>query len=142
MSGNLNGIIDRAMKGTSLKRIRFKRDPGNVESTESYEGYLLEEDGVSNTATIFIPDISDSLLNVGRDAIEFIEPKQTSNLCSLKMSVAKHLMDLGHITCEIDLKRLDDISSIEQLEFFLHQYDLSDTELLNMYRTSFIHEPI
>tara|TARA_B100001123_G_scaffold444039_1_gene591791 strand:- start:1998 stop:2426 length:429 start_codon:yes stop_codon:yes gene_type:complete len=142
MSQSLNKIIQGALSATALKRIKFKRDPGNLESNESYEGYLLEEDGVSQTATIFIPGLSDSLLNVGLDTIEFVESNLISNLCSLKMSAAKALMDTGDVSCELELKQLDSISTIEQLEFYLNQFDLCDTELLNIYRGSFIDESI
>ena len=142
MSSSLNKIIQGALKGTTLKRIRFKRDPGNLESTESYEGYLLEEDGISNTATIFIPDMMDSLLNVDLDSIENIEPSISANLCSLKCSAIKVMTELGHVTCELDIKNIDEISSLEQLEFYLNQFDLSDLDLLNIYRNSFIHEEI
>ena len=44
---NLTTIMNHALGSTSLKRIKFKRDPGNLESTECYEGYILEEDDVS-----------------------------------------------------------------------------------------------
>ena len=140
MSNSLNKIIQGALKGTTLKRIRFKRDPGNVESAESYEGYLLEEDGISNTATVFIPDLLDSLLNVGMDSIEEIQPEISSTLCSLKASAVCVLSNLGHITCELDIRNIESISSIEQLEFYLNQFDLTDLDVLNIYRGSFTNE--
>lgn len=143
MSSHLNKIVSGALKNTSLKRIRFKRDPGNLESSESYEGYLLEEDGVSRTATIFIPSLGDdNLMNVGMDSIEMIEPVKTSNICSLKLAAVKSLMNGGDITAEVDLAQFDRIETIEQLEFYLMQFDLCDSKLLNIYRTSFIDESI
>jgi len=137
---DINKVMHKALSGMSLKRIRFKRDPGNNESTKSYEGYLLEEDGISNTATIFIPDLIDSLLNVSMDEIDEMVPEKVSNLCTLKSATARILAELDYITCEIDLARLDEISSIEQLEYYINQFDLCDTEVLSIYRASFVNE--
>jgi len=142
MSNSLNKIIQGALKGTTLKKIRFKRDPGNVEAAESYEGYLLEEDGISNTATIFVPELLDSLLSVGMDSIEEVQPEINATICSLKASAVCILSDLGHVTCELDIRKIEDISSIEQLEFYLNQFDLSDLDILNIYRGSFTNEKI
>jgi hypothetical protein len=132
--------MHKALAGVNLKKIRFKRDPGNHESMESYEGYLLEEDGISGTATIFVPDLVNSLLNVTTDDFEEIVPEMISNLCTLKSASARILSELGHITCEVDLARLDDISSIEQLECYLTQFGLCDSETLSIYRSSYINE--
>lgn len=134
---NLTKIMNQALGSTTLKRIRFKRDPGNLESTESYEGYILEEDDVSGSVTIFVPELQDGLMNVDPESIEMYEPPVESNICKLKASAAKHLIDVGMIDCELELQKLDSIQTIEQLEFYLNQFDLCDTQMLNIYRSSF-----
>ena len=126
-----------ALKTTSLQKIRFKRDPGNVESTSSYEGYLLEEDGVSGSATIFVPELLDAIMNVDVDSIEMIKPPVESNLCKLKSSAAKMLISHDFLTCEMELKKLDMVETLEQFEFYLAQFDLTDKNLLNIYRGSY-----
>ena len=134
---NLTTLMNKALSSTSLKRIKFKRDPGNHESTESYEGYILEEDDVSGSVTIFVPDLQDGLMNVDSDSIEtYIAPIE-SNICKLKASAAKHLIRNGMIECELELQKIDSIQTIEQLEFYLNQFDLCDTQVLNIYRASF-----
>lgn len=134
---NLNNIMRGALKTTSLQKIRFKRDPGNVESASSYEGYLLEEDGVSGSATIFVPELLDAIMNVDADSIEMIKPPVESNLCKLKSSAAKMLISHEFVTCEMELKKLDMVDTLEQFEFYLAQFDLTDKDLLNIYRGSY-----
>lgn len=134
---NLTKIMNQALGSTTLKRIRFKRDPGNLESTESYEGYILEEDDVSGSVTIFVPELQDGLMNVDPESIEMFTPPIESNICKLKASAAKHLIEIGAIDCELELQKLDSIQTIEQLEFYLNQFDLCDTQMLNIYRFSF-----
>lgn len=134
---NLTKIMNQALGSTTLKRIRFKRDPGNLESTESYEGYILEEDDVSGSVTIFVPELQDGLMNVDPESIEMFTPPVESNICKLKASAAKHLIEIGAIDCELELQKLDSIQTIEQLEFYLNQFDLCDTQMLNIYRFSF-----
>lgn len=134
---SLNNIMRSALKSTSLQKIRFKRDPGNHESNTSYEGYLLEEDGVSGTATIFVPELMDAIMNVSADSIEDIKPPVESNLCKLKSAAAKMLISLGHVTCELDIKKLDMIESLEQFEYYLNQFEISDKDMLNIYRLSY-----
>lgn len=134
---NLTTIMNRALGSTSLKKIKFKRDPGNLESTESYEGYILEEDDVSGSVTIFVPDLQDGLMNVDPESIEAYAPPVESNICKLKASAAKHLIHTGMIDCELELQKIDSIQTIEQLEFYLNQFDLCDTQMLNIYRMSF-----
>lgn len=136
-------MISGAMKKTALKKIKFKRDPGNLESYESYEGYLLEEDGISNSATVFIPSFGDdSVMNVDINTIEIIDIPRTSDICSLKLAAAKALIKAEKIACERELVLFDEINTIEQLEFYLMQYELCDSELLNIYRNSFTNEQI
>jgi len=134
---SLTKIMNQALGSTSLKRIKFKRDPGNLESTESYEGYILEEDDVSGSVTIFVPDIQDGLMSVDPESIEAYIPPIESNICKLKASAARHLINSGVIDCELELQKLDSIQTIEQLEFYLNQFDLCDTQMLNIYRMSF-----
>lgn len=134
---SLNNIMRGALKTTSLQKIRFKRDPGNVESNNSYEGYLLEEDGVSGTATIFVPELIDAIMNVDMDSIENVSPPVESNLCKLKSSAARILVSQEILTCEMDLKKLDMVDSLEQFEFYLRQFDVTDTDMLNIYRSSY-----
>ena len=134
---SLNNIMQHALKSTSLKKIRFRRDPGNLESFESYEGFILEEDDVSGTATIFVPDLVDSLMNVDLNDIAIDQQPQQSNICSLKSSAMKMLIAKEIITCEADLVRLGQIETIEQLEFYLNQLEIDDHDLLNIYRGSF-----
>ncbi len=134
---SLNNIIQQALGSISLKKIRFKRDPGNHESMQSYEGYLLEEDETSNSATIFIPGLMDGIMNVGADSIEMIQPPVESSLCKLKGAAMECLIKHGHIESECELKQLDLIETLEQLEMYLGQFGLCDLQLLNIYRNSF-----
>ncbi len=134
---SLNNIMRDAFKSTSLQKIRFKRDPGNVESNNSYEGYLLEEDGVSGTATIFVPELIDAIMNVDMDSIETMKSPVESNLCKLKSAAARMLVAHDYVTCETDLRKLDIIETLEQLEFYLNQFEITDKDMLNIYRSSY-----
>ena len=134
---SLNNIMRDAFKSTSLQKIRFKRDPGNVESNNSYEGYLLEEDGVSGTATIFVPELIDAVMNVDMDSIETVKPPVESNLCKLKSAAARMLVTHDYVTCEADLRKLDMIETLEQFEFYLNQFEITDKDMLNIYRSSY-----
>ena len=134
---NLNRIMQQALGSTSLKRIRFKRDPGNHESTESYEGYLLEEDEVSGSATIFVPGGIESLMNVGLDSIEEYQPPVESSLCKLKAAAAECLIRHDLVDSELELQKISVIETLDQFEAYLNQFDLSDLQKLNIYRNSF-----
>jgi hypothetical protein len=134
---SLNKIMQQALGSTALKRIKFKRDPGNFESADSYEGYLLEEDEVSGTATIFIPGEMDSLLNVDMSSIEEYKPPVESNLCKLIASATRCLVNHGYVDCELEIKKISMLQTLEQLEAYLAQHDLTDLQKLNMYRDSF-----
>jgi len=130
-----------AIKRINLKKIKFKRDPGNLESFHAYEGYLLEEDDATGIATVFIPGLQDALMSVDSDTIEEFVPPVESNLCKLKACAAKCLIESGLVDCELELQKINTIQTLEQLEFYLNQFELSDLDLLNIYRSSF-HEQI
>ena len=62
---------------------------------------------------------------------------EAPSICALKAAAVKQLIDQKKITCQFDIDKFNDINTVEQLEFYLMQYELTDTELLNIYRTAF-----
>ena len=78
---------------------------------------------ISDTFTIMIPVVSDT--------------QPDNGICSLKKSAIKYLVSVKKITCRMELNRFKQIQTAEQLEMFLQQYQLDDSELLSIYRDNF-----
>ena len=68
--------------------------------------------------------------------------KPDIGICSLKSAAVQYLVDQKKITEKFDVDKFNDINTIEQLEFYLQQYSLTDSELLNIYRSAFTNETI
>ena len=64
-----------------------------------------------------------------------VEPDE--NICGLKRSAMKHLINQKKITDKIEVSRFNQIQTGEQLEMFLQQYAITDHDLLSIYRDFF-----
>jgi hypothetical protein len=60
-----------------------------------------------------------------------------NNLCCLKKAARNFLISNKRINCPIKLKQLNSIDTQDNLELYLQQFALSDSELLDIYRSSY-----
>lgn len=79
---------------------------------------------ISDTFTIMMPLVSEIEPDVG--------------ICGLKNSAAQYLINNKQITCKIELQQFKQIKTVEQLEMFLKQYQLDDSDMLAIYRDNFL----
>jgi hypothetical protein len=77
---------------------------------------------------------------IPQTVLEPVEPD--IGICSLKSAAVRYLVDQKKIINKFDIDKFNDINTIEQLEFYLLQYSLTDTELLNIYRSAFANENV
>ena len=63
--------------------------------------------------------------------------KPDDNICGLKRSAVKHLVSQKKLTDRVELDRFNQIQTGEQLEMFLQQYAVTDSDLLSIYRNFF-----
>ena len=78
---------------------------------------------ISDTFAIMIP--------------QSVEPVADNNICGLKKCAIKYLVNQKKLTDKIELIRFKQIQTAEQLEMFLQQYALTDSDLLSIYRDCF-----
>ena len=83
-------------------------------------------DVLSNAFSIMIP----------KSVLGLVAPASPT-ICTLKIAAVRYLIDHNKITTQFDVDKFGDINTIEQLEFYLIQYQLTDIELLNIYREAF-----
>ena len=62
---------------------------------------------------------------------------QDDGICTLKKSAIQYLISQKKITCRLEVERFKQIKTAEQLEMFLQQYQLDDSDLLAIYRDCF-----
>jgi len=65
------------------------------------------------------------------------EVEADNNICNLKRCAIRYLVNQKKITDKIELLRFKQIQTAEQLEMFLQQYALTDSDLLSIYRDCF-----
>ncbi len=66
-----------------------------------------------------------------------VEPAADNNICTLKKCAIRYLVNQKKLTDKIELIRFKQIQTAEQLEMFLQQYALTDSDLLSIYRDCF-----
>ena len=144
-------IIRESLKNTNLKMIRVKNDPGqcnddlnSIKDAQSYEGYILEEDGEGNiVAYVAGPDpMMDNILSLGPDEYETmagVVDQDPETLHLFKKESVLYLLQKGLISKK-DKDKIEEIMSCEEprdVEIILRHYNITDSELLNLYRDLF-----
>lgn len=132
-----NKIVEETLANTNLTKIRIKTDPAqdiegleSMKQAKSYTGYLLEEDPM-NPMVISISDMMDDM-PVG-------EPVQEDPVEEVKHEGIIYLLQKGLINKD-DVEKIAEIAScqtISELETALRDFNLTDTEILSLYRDYF-----
>lgn len=133
-----NKIVKEALGTTNLTKIQIKTDPAqdlegleSMRQAKSYTGYLLEEDPM-NPMIISVSDLMDGMPVGGMDIQE--DPVE-----EVKHEGVLYLLQKGLINRE-DTEKIAEIISCEtigDLETALRDYNLTDTEILSLYRDYF-----
>ena len=135
-------VIHESLKNTNLKMVRIKVDPAqctddlnSIALADSYEGYILEDD-VNGTATIYINDFPEDSNIVSLEPEQYIE---LPPLEEIKDEAILYLLQKGLIntTNHDEIGEILNVQSIRDLEIELRQYNITDSELLSLYRDYF-----
>ena len=134
-----NKIMKEALGNTNLTKISIKTDPAqdvnnltSMKHVKSYTGYLLEEDPM-NPMIISMTDLMDGM---GQQSAEMIEPDPVDEV---KHEGIIYLLQKGLID-RSDHEKIEELMSCEtigELETSLRDYNLTDTEILSLYRDYF-----
>jgi len=144
---NFDSILTDCLKNKGLKYIRFKVDPTlnkGFEKSSSYEGFVLQE--LTNEACggspIGLPPILKVLMPGGPLPGIFdvkkpvLTPSKPKSVLMFKKYIAKKMKD------QINSKELEQIkntNSIDDIEHYLKQSGVQDSELTKIYKKLLKH---
>lgn len=135
-----NDVLSEFVKQTTLKRIRIKTDPqtkNHLSFGHGYEGYILEEDDMGNIM-VLVPDLEDdNIFKLGPD--EYEDYDQGSGLFdAYKDHIINFLQkDKSSDEIKVENDKVQMINNMYQLESYLKQQGLDDSDLLDTFRTFF-----
>jgi hypothetical protein len=135
-----NNIVKETLNTTNLTKIQIKTDPAtdidtlpSMKHAKSYTGYLLEEEP-DDPIIINLDDI------IG-DPMEMPQPPTVNNepINDIKHDGILYLLQKGLIkNADIDkIQELESTQTIGELETALRDYNITDTEILSLYRDYF-----
>lgn len=136
-----NNIVKEALGNTNLTKIQIKTDPAqdidslsSMSQAKSYTGYLLEEDPM-NPIVIPLGDM------IGQDSPINVSPMdmQVDPVEELKHEGILYLLQKGLINRK-DGDKIQEIlacQTVQELETALRDYNITDTEILSLYRDYF-----
>jgi hypothetical protein len=136
-----NNIVKEALGNTNLTKIQIKTDPAenvdgltSMKHVRSYTGYLLEEDP-TNPMVISMTDIMDQLPGATQEPLGMInEPVEEVKHEGILYLIQKGLIQRDEIE---KIHEIQDCETIQDLEVSLRDYNLTDTEILSLYRDYF-----
>jgi len=140
-----SSVIHESLKNTRLKKVRINVDPAQCTSdmnsislADSYEGYILEDD-VNGNAVVYVSDFpdDDNMLSLGPEQYTPLPPIE-----QIKEEAILYLLQKGLINKESneEIEELLSVQGIRDLEITLRQYNITDSELLSLYRDYFKSE--
>ena len=133
-------IITESLDKVALKRVRIKVDPasvsvaGDLAKCDGYEGYVLAEDQSHMKVLVVIPGTS-SELSVMSVPIEYLEIV-LQNLGQIRIDNFKRFIITSLDISDDDpvIQQIESSESIEDVEVFLKDREMSDEEITKLYK--------
>jgi hypothetical protein len=145
---NFDEILTDCLKGKGLRYIRFKVDPtlnAGFEESDSYEGFILHEltseacggpmiNGIPPMLKVLMPGGSmPGIYDIKEPVITPNKPKAIEVFKKFVIKKLSEQLDNKEIT---QIKNTDNINDIE---LYLKQAGLSDTDITNLYKKVLTH---
>jgi|TARA_R110000744_G_scaffold123059_1_gene228135 hypothetical protein len=140
-------ILTECLKNKGLKYIRFKVDPtlnSGFEKSEAYEGFVLQELSHENCGPVGpgLPPLLKVLLPGGPLPGIFnvkepvLTPSKPNSIKMFKKYIAKKLRDK---ISKKEFEQIRNTNNIDDIEHYLKQGGVDDSELLKIYKTLLRH---
>ena len=145
MSNRYNQVISEFVKQTTLKRIRIKTDPrteSDFAHANSYEGFVLEEDGLGNVV-VYVPELGDELEVPFGDYTPCgsTDYQENPHLDSLKKHIVNDLIHSGELDADDpEIENISSIGCIYQLHNHMNQKGVEDEQFLDILKSYFSNE--
>ena len=141
MPSKYNQVIAEFVKQTDLKRIRIQTDPketSNFAHANSYEGFVLEEDGLGNVV-VYIPELEDELeVPYGNYTVCGDDSYENPHFEELKKHIILQLIENGDIDeDDPEIENLLSFTCIHQLHNHLNQKGVENDEFLDILKLYF-----
>jgi len=131
----IDGVIDKTLKRSVLKRVLVKVDPKessnpDLHLSSAYEGYVLEED--DTTVKIYFIGTPQGIEPIQTVSKKHISPVPVNN--SLKTQVCKTLLSMGIERNNPVLQQIKNLNNLEFLDSYLKQLGFDDKQLAAFYK--------
>lgn len=132
----IDTIIESTLKNSQLKRVRIKVDPAqllmqNFHMVDSYEGYILEEDGdMIKVLMMNLPDEFDPIQTVDRKHVSDCSGDNTQ----LITKVLRQLEKEGITTDNPTYQKIRNTTSSDFVDQFLRELGYDDKRLIELYK--------
>lgn len=122
-------LIEHALETTNLKKIRMRTDPvdrNNPESSDAYEGYIIEEQDGMVRVMMISPEVR---LNNNKLSVSDLEPANGRTFDEFKSFVLNYIHKSGKCDCqEATHDNLANAGDIQHLEMFLKEQGVEQDE--------------
>ena len=135
-----HSLLNESLKKTSLRRIRIKTDPAQVANNEDfrkiegYEGYILGESKMGLKVLVLNPEMS--INEIPEEMLEIISHEGNLDMLNEFKNFAKDCLSKYKQKSENDpvFAQIDSASTIDEVETFIKQGGLTESEINDLYR--------